>query len=107
MFLFDWFRSFQPLRNPIGFGAADFIELAVAGLFVALLLSRARLSLLFERLAARPRLCLSIVAALPVLLRLAMLPASPVPTPSGADDFAHLLMGDTLRHSRLANPEHP
>ena len=42
MFLFDWFRSFLPLRNPIGFGGGDFIELVVAALLVALLLSRVR-----------------------------------------------------------------
>jgi len=32
MFLFDFFRSFLPLHNPIGFGASDFIELALAAL---------------------------------------------------------------------------
>ena len=40
MFLFDWFRSFLPLRNPIGFGAADFIELAAALLLVLVILAR-------------------------------------------------------------------
>jgi len=30
MFLFDLFRSFLPLHNPIGFGAADFMEFALA-----------------------------------------------------------------------------
>jgi hypothetical protein len=44
---------------------------------------------------------------LPVALRLALLSQSPVPTPAGADDFAHLLVADTLRHARLANPPHP
>src|SRR5262249_49400685 len=29
------------------------------------------------------------------------------PTPGGADDFAHLLVADTLLHARLANPPHP
>lgn len=107
MFLFDWFRSFLPLRNPIGFGAADFIELAVAVLLVALLLARNRAAAPFARLAARTRWCMLLLALLPVMLRLAMLPQSPVPTPSGADDFSHLLAGDTLRHFRLANPPHP
>jgi hypothetical protein len=107
MFLFDWFRSFLPLRNPIGFGAADFIELSAAALLVALLIGRARVQPHFENLAARTGWSMLLLAALPVLLRLAMLPQSPVPTPSGADDFSHLLAADTLRHFRLANPEHP
>src|SRR5689334_8324637 len=98
MFLFDWFRSFLPLRNPIGFGAADFIELAVAVLLMLLFLMRARLETLLGRLAAHPLRCMFALALLPVILRIAMLPQSPVPTPSGADDFSHLLVADTLRH---------
>ena len=47
------------------------------------------------------------LAILPVALRLAMLAHSPVPTPNGSDDFAHLLVADTLGHFRLANPPHP
>ncbi len=47
-----------------------------------------------------------VLAILPVALRLALLPHSPAPTPSGADDFAYLLLGDTLRHFRFANPPH-
>ncbi len=43
---------------------------------------------------------------LPVALRLALLPRSPVPTPSGSDDFGYLLLSDTLSHGRLANPSH-
>jgi len=34
MFLFDLFRSFLPLHNPIGFGSADFIEFALAAMLV-------------------------------------------------------------------------
>jgi hypothetical protein len=34
MFLFDVFRSFLPLHNSIGFGPADFIELALAAMLV-------------------------------------------------------------------------
>jgi hypothetical protein len=43
MFLFDFFRSFLPLHNPIGFGAADFIELALAALLVSFVLLRTRM----------------------------------------------------------------
>jgi len=40
MVLFDFFRSFLPLHNPIGFGASDFVELALVALLVALVLAR-------------------------------------------------------------------
>jgi hypothetical protein len=58
-------------------------------------------------LAARPRWCGVLLAALPILLRLALLPRHPEPTPAGADDFSYLLLSDTLAHFRLANPPHP
>ena len=53
MFLFGFFRSFLPLHNPIGFGAADFIELAQAALLVSFVLLRARVEPAFQWLAAR------------------------------------------------------
>jgi hypothetical protein len=46
------------------------------------------------------------LAALPVVLRLALLVKHPVPAPDIYDEFAHLLVADTLRHFRLANPPH-
>ena len=58
-------------------------------------------------LAGRTRLCIAVAAALPVVLRLALLAAHPAPTPSGADDFSYLLLADTLRHFRLSNAPHP
>jgi hypothetical protein len=48
-----------------------------------------------------------VLAVLPVLLRLALLGHHPVPTPRIYDEFSHLLVADTLRHFRLANPPHP
>jgi hypothetical protein len=48
-----------------------------------------------------------ILAILPVALRLALLAQHPVPTPGIYDEFGHLLVADTLRHLRLANPAHP
>jgi hypothetical protein len=53
---------------------------------------------------ARPRLCAALLFVLPLALRLALLSRNPIPVPSGADDFGYLLLADTLRHFRLANP---
>jgi len=105
--MFDLFRSFLPLHNPIGFGATDFIELELAALLVLLIVAHAGLGNWARRLAARTGWSMLALAILPVALRLAMLAQSPAPTPGGSDDFAHLLAADTLRHFRLANPPHP
>jgi len=107
MFLFDWFRSLLPLHNPIGFGAADFIELALAVLLVLSVFAWNRLEAPARRLAKHPRWSMLMLAAFPVVLRLVLLPRFPAPTPSGADDFGYILLADTLRHFRLANPVHP
>jgi hypothetical protein len=105
--MFDLFRSFLPLHNPIGFGASDFIELELVALLVLLIAAHAGLAGWARRLAARTGWSMLWLALLPLALRLAMLAQSPVPTPSGSDDFAHLLVADTLRHFRLANAPHP
>ena len=97
----------MPLRNPWGFGAADFIELLLALLLVGLYVARPFLEPHFKRLAQRTVPCMLLLFALPVVLRLALLPHFPVPTPSGSDDFSHLLVASTLSHFRLANPVHP
>jgi len=107
MFLFDFFRSFLPLHNPIGFGASDFIELALAALLVLLTLVRAEAQPLAMRFAKRTAWCMIALAALPLILRLALLAHAPAPTPAGSDDFSYWLLADTLRHFRLANPAHP
>jgi hypothetical protein len=99
--------SFLPLHNPIGFGASDFIELELAVLLVLLIAAHAGLTGWARRLAARTGWCMLALAILPIALRLAMLAASPVPTPNGSDEFSHLLAADTLRHLRMANPPHP
>jgi hypothetical protein len=108
MFLFDLFRSFLPLHNPIGFGAADFIELSLAALLVFLaLIWEPYLAPYAHRLAQRAAWCMLLLAILPVALRLLLLPHHPVPSPDIYDEFSHLLVADTLRHFRLANPPHP
>jgi hypothetical protein len=47
-----------------------------------------------------------LLAALPVALRLALLPYHAIPSPTVSDEFSHLLVADTLLHFRLANPTH-
>jgi hypothetical protein len=108
MFLFDFFRSFLPLHNPIGFGAGDFLLLLFALLLAAATaLWRPWIEPRATRLAQRTGWCMLLLAVLPVALRIALLPHHPVPSPDVYDEFSHLLMGDTLRHLRLANPTHP
>jgi hypothetical protein len=104
----DLVSSFLPLRNPIGFGASDFIELIIAALLVLLILIlRPWIEPLARKLAPKTGWCMLLLAILPVALRLALLPHHPVPTPDIYDEFSHLLVADTLRHFRLANPQHP
>ena len=97
----------MPPNNPIGFGPADFLMLALAVLLAGMALVRGRWVCKAPRFAARTGWCMVGLAVLPVVLRLALLPRSPAPAPSGADDFSYLLLADTLRHFRLANPMHP
>jgi hypothetical protein len=108
MFVVDIFRSFLPSRNPIGFGAADFIELFLTLVLVGLtLLVRGRLEAGFRRFAERTVPCMMLLACLPIALRLVLLAYHPVPGPEVSDDFSYLLSADTLRHFRLANAVHP
>src|SRR5437868_40278 len=107
MFLWQLFRSFQPLGNPAGFGAGDLIELAVAAILAMLFLGRGWIQRVGGRIAARAWWCLLLTGAAPLALRLGLLARRRIPTPGGADDFSYLLLADTLRHWRLANPVHP
>ena len=99
--------SFQPLLNPLGFGASDLIELALAALLLALALAWGRIEVKARTLGQRTAWCMILLAALPVVLRLLLVPRRGVPAPGGADDFSYLLLADTLMHFRLANPPHP
>ena len=98
---------FAPMQTLLGFGFTDLLELALALLLVSAILGRAPLLTAAQKLSARPVPCLIFLAAVPVVLRLALLPRFPIPTPRVADDFSYLLLGDTLAHFRLANPRHP
>ena len=107
MFLFDIFRSFLPLHNPLGFGASDFVEFALIALLVTLVFARASLEPFARRLAERTVWSMLLLFALPIALRLVLLPHFPIPTPTGQDDYSYILLADTLRHFRLTNPPHP
>ena len=100
--------SFLPLENPIGFGAADFIELALAACLILLVLFwRPIIEPFAEALAQRTAWCMLFLFVLPIVLRLALVPHHPIPSPDVYDEFGHLLVADTLLHFRLANPPHP
>jgi hypothetical protein len=96
------------LNSAIRLGGLDLIELALALVLVGFTFFwRSHLYPALTALARRPRICLLVIGALPVALRLALIPNHPIPTPLVADDFSYLLLADTLRHFRLANPAHP
>jgi hypothetical protein len=107
MFLFDFFRSFLPLRNPIGFGAADFLELALVALLVLLILARRGLEARAQAWISRTGWWMLAFAVLPIALRAALLAHHPVPVPEVCDEFSYLMLADTLSHFHLANPQHP
>ncbi len=108
MYIFHIFRSFLPLHNPIGFGAADFLEVTLALVLVCLaLIWRAPVAAFAARFAERTLWCMLFLGVLPIVLRLLLLPRYPIPSAGVSDDFSYLLLADTLRHFRLANPSHP
>src|SRR5580698_1729315 len=98
---------FAPMQSVLGFVIDDLLELALALLLVGAIAARVPLLNYARWLAARPIPCMIFLAALPIAVRLALLPRFPIPAPRVADDFSYLLLGDTLAHFRLANPMHP
>src|SRR5580658_919517 len=87
--------------------ASDFLELTIAAALLFLALAwRPWIEPLGRRLAERTAWCMLLLGALPVALRLFLLGNHAVPTPDIYDEFGHLLVADTLRHFRLANPPH-
>src|SRR5580704_10458738 len=90
------------------FSGADWIELGLATLLMALAwVTRPYLEPWAAKLASHTRWSMLTLAVSPVALRLILLPHHPIPSPQIYDEFAHLLVADTLSHFRLANPVHP
>ena len=107
MMLASLLSTFDPVQNPIGFGASDLIEFTIAALLVALAVAwRPIIEPFGRRFSLQTRWCMLGLAILPIGLRLALLAQHPVPSPDIYDEFGHLFVADTLRHFRLANPAH-
>lgn len=93
--------------NPFGLSATGIIVLALAAfLVIVALLGRYWIAPFLNRMAQRTLLCMVALAMLPLGLRLILLAQHPAPVPDVYDEFSHLLVADTLRHFRFANPPH-
>ncbi|HUQ95481.1 MAG TPA: hypothetical protein VM120_27625, partial [Bryobacteraceae bacterium] len=60
-----------------------------------------------QSLASNPRRALWIAFLIPIVLRTIQIPLYPPPQPMIHDEFSYLLIADTIKAGRLANPTHP
>jgi hypothetical protein len=98
--------DFIHILRLFGFAASDFVEFFIVLVFFAFAW-RPWVEPFGRRLAQKTAWCMLLLTLLPLALRLALLPQYPIPSPNVSDDFSYLLIADTLRHFRLANPVHP
>jgi hypothetical protein len=94
------------LDRLFSFVAANWLVLAIAAGIVIAIRMRRGSKTLRALLRALPR-SIWIPAAVSLALSLILFARSGARLPSIEDDYAHLLVADTLRHGRLANPVHP
>lgn len=107
MYLFHIFRSLVPLRNPLGFGASDLLELGLTFLALIAIFGCAYFGDWLAHFARRTTWCMLALFVLTIALRLALLPRDPVPVATTSEEFSSMLLSDTLLHGRLSNPPHP